>query len=704
MSSFPFYSSQVREALAEIISNHHEDQVDRPASSAEASASSSSAPKSHHASLPTGTAIRGKWIGYESSSSDDDDGEKNAAGSDDDSTSSSSTSSMEAIVEENEESITTTNSLTAIAATQQQRQGKGLSNSKQIKRSKNKKSKDDILQKMGKAPSILLPVEEVGVTNNTKNGTSRQNKSTRKKALEIPNILLPINYLRDNPNWKVSSVANSLLSTWDQLNGSPSSSSSSSSPPTILMVLLQSGRFAAAVFSLQSSNGSNNNNSTRTMKMLAHKTSTRYTVRKGQGGSQSNYDQSKHKAKSVGAQLRREGEKQLREDVREAWREWKKMGHVRNALWVYVSVPKGMRRDYLFGGGEDAASSNNNALVDKNDERLRNIPLDVGRPTMEATAAVLDCVLRCSVRDMTEGEQKAMRLDAGIELEVNEKEKGNETKKEKEMEIEEENLEDSVTPEAPAPPLTPLHQAVLDGDLSRLMELLKLLDESEEQNATEINNADQQTSSSIDYDVNTTGGSEHQTPLHIASSSDHPNATSLLNALLVQGHANPCVIDARGRPPYFLASSDKHREVFRLARGTLGEDYFPWDEGAKVGPALTNTDVQLKKSKALEKKRRQRARQKEKKANEKAAADKAAAQKREEEERTKREEDAKRIRDRLKPKTSGASNVCDFCQKVVKGKRRSQMFQRLEYAYCSTECVKRHQRELMAAAATARLG
>ena len=70
----------------------------------------------------------------------------------------------------------------------------------------------------------------------------------------------------------------------------------------------------------------------------------------------------------------------------------------------------------------------------------------------------------------------------------------------------------------------------------------------------------------------------------------------------------------------------------------------------------------------------------------------------------KEEEDARRVRAGLKPKTSAASNACDFCQKVVRGKRRSQMFQRLDFAYCSTECVRRHQRELTAAAATARLG
>jgi hypothetical protein len=119
---------------------------------------------------------------------------------------------------------------------------------------------------------------------------------------------------------------------------------------------------------------------------------------------------------------------------------------------------------------------------------------------------------------------------------------------------------------------------------------------------------------------------------------------------------------------------------------------------------LTAQDVEMKKTKELEKKRRQRARQKEKKAAEKAAQLEAAAKLQREEEEKKQEEDAKRVRDGLKPKVTTATNVCDFCQKVAKGKRRSQMFQRLDYAYCSTECVKRHQRELAAAAAIARMG
>ena len=68
----------------------------------------------------------------------------------------------------------------------------------------------------------------------------------------------------------------------------------------------------------------------------------------------------------------------------------------------------------------------------------------------------------------------------------------------------------------------------------------------------------------------------------------------------------------------------------------------------------------------------------------------------------KKEEDAKRIRAGLQPKTTTAANACDHCQKVCKGKSHSQMFSRLEFVYCSTDCVRKHQRELTAAAAMAR--
>ena len=357
---------------------------------------------------------------------------------------------------------------------------------------------------------------------------------------------------------------------------------------------------------------------------------------------------------------------------------------------VYVSCPKGMKRDYLFGDGNDTA-----ALVRKGDERLRSIPLDVGRPILEGATVALECLLSCGIVNV-DSLRVSTVVDGGDD---DNKGPAVEEKKSKESDTPEESEEKDDDP-----PLTPLHEAVIEGDLSKLMELLTILEEVEENTNVDDVATAEENAESPSYDVNTQGGPDHQTPLHFASASNHQNAPSLLNALLINGHANPSVIDSRGRPPYFVASSDKARDAFRLARGTLGEEYCRWDDEAKVGPALTDEDVQAKKAKALEKKRKQRARQKEKKALEKAQAEEEAAKQRQEEEKKKQMEDAKRVRDGLKPKSSTASNVCDFCQKAAKGKRRSQMFQRLDYVYCSTDCVKKHQRELMAAAAAARMG
>lgn len=684
-------------------------------------------PKLHH------QAIRGKWsgggVGYASSSSSDDDDIKLANISEDDE-SSTSTSSNQSLTSGLVEASGNFDNNTVEEGHRNTTGVRAAATSKP--RIKQSKSKDDkVLQRLGRPPSILLPIDTIQSTTAKQSRTSSSTNggTNTMKAIEVPSVHLPTNYLRDNPNWKVTSVAQILLSYWEQLNNTINTSALSSSPsasgsPTIIVVLLQSGRFASAIYSLQHQqhkNYNNNNNTTpKTMLMIAHKTSTRYTVRKGQGGSQSNFDQSKHKAKSIGAQLRREGERQLRQDVHETWKNWRKMGYVSRAVGVYVSCPKSMRRDYLY---TTASDDENAGLMDKKDDRWRSIPLDVGRPTLDATSAVLECLLSCTVRDATEEEYQNRRRIVGASLaeddELGSTRNDVETKMDMKDSIDIAEIEIS-DPVVEVKPYTPLHEAVLEGDLNHLIELLDLLDLKESQEKEGVDETQSLTTKpsrdnyqknglveSIDYDINTGGGPECFTPLHLASSSTHPNAPALLSALLIHGHANPCAIDTRGRPPYFVAASDKHRDSFRLARGTLGEEYCQWDEEAKVGPALSDSDLQLKKAKALEKKRRQRARQKETRAIEKVEAERAQAEEQARLEKLKEEEDAKRIRDGLKPKPLSAtsnSNVCDFCQMIVKGKRRSQMFHRLDYAYCSTECVKRHQRELMAAAATARLG
>ena len=94
--------------------------------------------------------------------------------------------------------------------------------------------------------------------------------------------------------------------------------------------------------------------------------------------------------------------------------------------------------------------------------------------------------------------------------------------------------------------------------------------------------------------------------------------------------------------------------------------------------------------------------QKEKKAADRAAEEARIQKEKEAAEAKKQKKDTERIR--AKPKTTNAANACDYCQKVCKGKIRSRKFSRLEFVYCSTDCVRKHQRELTAAAAMARFG
>jgi len=41
------------------------------------------------------------------------------------------------------------------------------------------------------------------------------------------------------------------------------------------------------------------------------------------------------------------------------------------------------------------------------------------------------------------------------------------------------------------------------------------------------------------------------------------------------------------------------------------------------------------------------------------------------------------------------NNVCDYCQSISHGKIRSEMYARLEYVYCSTQCTRSHQVRLL---------
>ena len=423
---------------------------------------------------------------------------------------------------------------------------------------------------------------------------------------------------------------------------------------TVVVLLLRSGRFAGGVFEGE--------------RCLVHRACQRYTVRQGQGKAQSAQDKSKRKAKSMGAQLRRAGEQNLKEDIQTTILEWK--DYIKRSCLILLSCPKAMKASLFSEPVQE--------VIAREDKRIRKIPFDVGRPTYESVCDSHEVLLNIAVRSADKPESVVEPRPEPFP--TSEDAKGPTV----------DNTRDDGEPkEDPMIPLTALHVASMDGNLPVVLELLS------KDGDTKVINIDQ------------LAGPDFMTALHYAAAAtskvDPGVAAACVLALLIQGHADPCAFDARNRPPYFLATHDTVREAFRKARATLGESHCDWERG-KVGPPLTDEDIQARKEKEAEKKRRKKAKQKEKKAKEKAQAEDMERLRKLEEEQKKQAEDAKRIRDGLQPRATAATNVCDFCQKVCKGKRRSQMLQRLDYAYCSSDCVQKHKRELMASAALARFG
>ncbi|VEU39981.1 unnamed protein product [Pseudo-nitzschia multistriata] len=461
-------------------------------------------------------------------------------------------------------------------------------------------------------------------------------------------------------------------------------SSESCEDGLVVVLLIQSGRFAGGVF--------------RRGKCLAHRATTRYTIRKGQGKAQSVQDGSR-RPKSIGSQLRRAGEEQLNEDVKLALTEWTKKRYIADASLLFLACPKTMRSTVFSpsdansnrAGGNKSKHKTDDCMLSKDDDRIRKIPFDVGRATfhnVEVVYKVLMTVDLCHVQELgsTTSERHAIESHGvSVTTETADKDESAHDDLEEEKRKRKEKLAADL-------PMTPLHVAAREGNLTVLLDLVHKINHG----ADDCPGVDQP------------AGYSCSTPLHFAAAAsknvDPVTASAIISALLIQARADPTVLDASGRPPYFLAGHDKIREGFRKARAALGEDYCDWDSAAKVGPPLTESDLEAKKKREAEKKRRKKARQKEKKEKDRAAAREAEERRAAEEEARHTAEEAKRIRDQLPPKPT-AANACDFCGKICKGRNASKnMFRRLDYKYCSTECVNKHKRELMAAAAMARFG
>ena len=503
------------------------------------------------------------------------------------------------------------------------------SSSIEKKSTPNQENREIIKSSSSGVPSILLPLPD---------STS---------ALIAPSSIIQPTSRSETTPTTLLSVARSLRSVSDVLSGGET-----------LVLLLRSGALAAAIFD------------NKTGEALVHTTKRRYTVRKGQGGSQGAKDAGGGgKAKSIGAQLRRDGEKKLWEDVKSTLISWEE--HFPTLRYIFLGGSRSMIGAKLF--------DLNFGLV-KTDERIRRVNHGVEKCTFDNLKLVYKSATMSVVRKMTDGE---LKMTSG-QVEEAKESPPVVAKKEKVAEV------------------VKVLEKVEYVEFGEVHTLVNELGSDDDVNVEETIARLDKLFTGDDSCVNAIAGPSFSTPLHLAAQiQNHASASKMVNFLLLHG-ADPTILDTHDRPPYYIASSDKVRDTFRWARGdveTFG--HIDWDK-AKVGPPLTTELVNQKKEKEKAKKKAQKERAKKRKEEERAEKQRLEEDERAQREKEEKEEEAKRIRAGLAEKSKLAENSCDFCGKECR--RRRDMFERLDWIYCSTDCVKKHQRELSAAAALKRLG
>ncbi|KAK1939204.1 Protein vms-1 [Phytophthora citrophthora] len=318
----------------------------------------------------------------------------------------------------------------------------------------------------------------------------------------------------------------------------------------------------------------------------------------------------------------------------------------------WKDVLKDVELIFLSSGKTDRSTffPEKNAVLHSDDMRVKRIPFATFRPTFEEVCRVRSDL--SSVRFSPLETETQSPTDSAKKSRKKKKKQSSDPMPETEVTADTSQA-DTEEEEEEVPQIIEL---VKGNHLSGIKALLS----SSEEKDIEVNEVD----------------AKFMTALHHAAAN---NAISIVEYLLEQG-ANPSLLDLHNRPPYFLCGLKETRNAFRRY---MGEHPGAWDYAtAQIPEGLTSEMEQRKKEKEAEKRKRARERKKQQKKE-------AAEQKRVEAER--QEELERKI---------AAGLACDFCGKYA-GKSP---FTRLEYKYCSTDCVNGHKRKLMSEAALRRLG
>jgi len=379
--------------------------------------------------------------------------------------------------------------------------------------------------------------------------------------------------------------------------------------------------------------------------VIAQKSFHRYVIRAKQGKAQSRNDNASGMARSAGAHIRRYNEQMLRTEIRELLSRW--ISFISDSSRIFVAISKRDQGIFFF----------DDKILSSKDPRVRRIPFATRRPTVKEAGSV---------------GRRLTVVQFELESEFRKRQEEERRKQETEKELRQNNVifvpvvkpekeedEDAATAIEDSAELKALLEACRNGSIDEVQQMLVKM--------PDLLNAPSQE------------GEEGGCTLHIAAKYGH---AKLIWFLLEQG-ASPSMPDLHGKVPYQCAENKKERDTFRKFMGEF-PDRFDYGKTAIPSPITDETET-LKKEKQKQKKKRQTE-------NRKISKEK---------ERRRQEAEAKRRADEEAAMLAAAES-CASCEKKLIGDS-SKWFNRLDYFYCSTDCMQAHRRGLQREAAIKRL-
>ncbi|XP_050296486.1 ankyrin repeat and zinc finger domain-containing protein 1-like [Anthonomus grandis grandis] len=464
---------------------------------------------------------------------------------------------------------------------------------------------------------------------------------------------------------------------------------------TILM--LGGGHFAGAVFDY--------------LTPVVHKTFHCYTVRAGQGGSQSSKDGKSGGShpKSAGASLRRYNEQALVDHVTKILSSWSE--EIKKSSLVFFRASGPYNRGVLFGGKEP--------LLDRTDPRLRPIPFSTGRATYAEVKRVHFELCTASVygslseavsqfaqqktpeRDSRRG--KVRTINRAKSREVVERplpgapsESNSDDEQEANivsalLEVSFEGLEeftDSLTPEQRSlrkkKPKKSKNQKLKEKEEARKKNLIDIASKGnvlllEEVLNERLKTFDHMSKESVAQECfNEALDNDGNSFLHLAAMNEHED----LLQYLLNNQADPCLKNKNQHTPYTCTTSKLSREVFKKF-AKENPDKYNYNKAHIPTNALTEEELAEKK----------RAQRKVKRVKEK--------EKKKENHLKQQEEDHKQrflnLSDREKRALAAERRImnvqgkviarCFLCGVDIAGKVP---FEYLDNRFCSIDCLKGH--------------